>query len=177
MLPLLLAQAKLVLSLVRDLPAVTQRILALRALLPSIDLSALLVQYPWCAALSFEGEAVLGCKRRVSQPPGARERSHAPPPRSSCTPHRLLTRLEPEQVGAALDRLTAVLPPNIDAGALVAAEPMLLLANVGAVLAEIERLLPGRDPIAVLLADPSGCLNMQSAGLKASLEIDDGIKP
>lgn len=29
------------------------------------------------------------------------------------------------------------------------------------VLAELRRLMPGKDPVAVLLADPSGCLDMQ----------------
>ena len=28
-------------------------------------------------------------------------------------------------------------------------------------LAELRRLVPGQDPVAVLLADPSGCLDMQ----------------
>ena len=42
------AQAKLVLSLVRDLPGVTARILELRGVLPNLNLSALLAQYPWC---------------------------------------------------------------------------------------------------------------------------------
>lgn len=40
-------QAKLVLALVLDLPATTARILELRGLLPSLNLSALLAQYPW----------------------------------------------------------------------------------------------------------------------------------
>lgn len=37
------------LALVSDLPAVTQRILHLREVMPSLNLSALLAQYPWCA--------------------------------------------------------------------------------------------------------------------------------
>lgn len=35
------------LALVSDLPAVTQRILELREVLPSLNLSAMLAQYPW----------------------------------------------------------------------------------------------------------------------------------
>lgn len=55
-------------------------------------------------------------------------------------------------------------------------EPLLLLADVRAVLAEIQRLLPGRDPVRTLVADPTIVLDMKAAGLPASLEIDDGIK-
>lgn len=42
------------LALVRDLPGVTARILALRQALPSLDLSALLAQYPWWAAAAID---------------------------------------------------------------------------------------------------------------------------
>ncbi|PRW60757.1 ATP-dependent zinc metalloprotease FTSH mitochondrial [Chlorella sorokiniana] len=127
-------QAKLVLALVRDLPTTTQRILALREALPSLNLSALLAQYPW-----------------------------------------MLVKLTAEDVQAALARLAAALGPQVNVERLVEAEPMFLLADIDAVLGELQRLMPGKDPVAVLLADPSGCLDMQSAGLKASLEIDDGI--
>lgn len=76
---------------------------------------------------------------------------------------------------AQLAALAAALPASVDVERLVAAEPMLLRADITAVLAELRRLLPGRDPVDLLLADPSGVLDMQTAGLKASLEIDDGI--
>lgn len=39
--------------------------------------------------------------------------------------------------------------------------PLPLLHNKLQVLAEIRRLMPGHDPVAVLLSDPSGCLDMQ----------------
>ncbi|KAL4450220.1 hypothetical protein ABPG77_010889 [Micractinium sp. CCAP 211/92] len=127
-------QAKLVLALVKDLPATSERVLHLRRLLPSLDLSALLAQYPW-----------------------------------------ILVEVTPAQVESQLVSLAAALPANIDVERLVAAEPMFLRADIAAVLAELQRLVPGRDPVELLLADPSGVLDMQSAGLKASLEIDDGI--
>ncbi|PSC74085.1 ATP-dependent zinc metalloprotease FTSH mitochondrial [Micractinium conductrix] len=87
----------------------------------------------------------------------------------------MLVDLSPAQVSAQLAALQAALPPNIDVERLVAAEPMLLRADIQKVLAELRRLVPGKDPVSVLLADPSGVLDMQSAGLKASLEIDEGI--
>lgn len=37
------------------------------------------------------------------------------------------------------------------------------------VLGELRRLMPGKDPVAVLLADPSGCLDMQVRGVKLRL--------
>ncbi|KAL4421626.1 hypothetical protein ABPG75_010917 [Micractinium tetrahymenae] len=127
-------QAKLVLALVKDLSSTTARILELRRLLPSLDLSALLAQYP-----------------------------------------RLLVEVSPAQVEAQLASLAAALPDSVDIERLIAAEPMFLRADIGKVLAELRRLMPGRDPVQLLLADPSGVLDMQSAGLKASLEIDEGI--
>lgn len=87
----------------------------------------------------------------------------------------MLTKLSAEDVRGALQRLSAALPPSVDVEKLVEREPLVLMADVAAVLAEIRRLMPGRDPVAVLLADPTGCLDMQASGLKASMEIDDGI--
>ena len=111
-------EAGLVLHLVADLPAVTQRILDLRQLLPSLDLSALLADSPW-----------------------------------------LLTQA-PELVQQQLAGLADALPPSVDIERLVAAEPMLLRADIQAVLADLRRLMPGQDPVAVLLSNPSGCLDM-----------------
>lgn len=53
-------QAKLVLALVSDLPGVTARILALREVLPSLDLAALLAQYPWWVVCGRAGGWVGG---------------------------------------------------------------------------------------------------------------------
>lgn len=63
---------------------------------------------------------------------------------------------------AQLAALAAALPASVDVERLVAAEPMLLRADITAVLAELRRLLPGRDPVDLLLADPSGVLDMQA---------------
>lgn len=87
----------------------------------------------------------------------------------------LLVQLTPQQVAAQLASLADALPTSVDVERLIAAEPMLLKADINGVLAELRRLVPGGDPVALLLADPSGVLDMQTAGLKASLEIDHGI--
>ena len=48
------------------------------------------------------------------------------------------------------------------------------------VLGELRRLMPGKDPVAVLLADPSGCLDMQVKGQRgigclAGLDLQGGV--
>jgi hypothetical protein len=76
-------------------------------------------------------------------------------------------RLQMEAWSAAL--------PKTDVAELVGREPMLLLCDVAAVLEELRRLLPGQDVEAVLRSDPGAVLDMQQAGLEASLTVDDGI--
>ena len=120
-------EAKLVLHLVTDLPAITQHILELRQLLPCLDLNALLADSPW-----------------------------------------LLTQVSPEFVQRQLAELAQALPPIVDIERLVAAEPMLLRADIQAVLADLRRLMPGQDPVSVLLSNPSGCLDMPVRWIGAS---------
>ena len=144
----------------------------------------------------------------------------------------LLLRLTPAAAAAALGELRAALGPSppLPAERLVEREPLLLLADLPALLGELRRLLPGQDPAQaraggwgggggaggggevlgggggggpcvcvvecpplpspplspphpshplahpqVLARDPGMVLDMQSAGLQASLTIDDGI--
>ena len=50
-------------------------------------------------------------------------------------------------------------------------EPMLLAADVGALLEEAQRLLPaGQDPAGFLAANPGILLNMQQAGLPSTID-------
>ncbi|GAB4822584.1 hypothetical protein N2152v2_009630 [Parachlorella kessleri] len=128
-------QAKLVLQLVRDTPAVAAKLVHFRELLPELDLSRLLAQYP-----------------------------------------RLLLDLDADALQRQLVTLRVALP-GVKVELLVQREPLLLTADIQRVLEELQRLLPaGQDPIKVLVADPSSVLDMQMAGLPASLEVDDGIK-
>ncbi|KAI3424763.1 hypothetical protein D9Q98_008152 [Chlorella vulgaris] len=126
-------QAKLVLALVSDLPAVTARILALRQILPSLNLGLLVAQHPW-----------------------------------------VLTDVSLEHVLAKVTQLREALGTRADVERVIQEEPMLLLADIKQVLAELQRLLPHLDPALVLQANPSQCLDMQTAGMKSSLEIDGG---
>ncbi len=54
---------------------------------------------------------------------------------------------------------------------MVEREPMLLLVNADALVAEAERLLPsGHDPVAYLVANPGTLLDMQQAGLPSAID-------
>lgn len=53
---------------------------------------------------------------------------------------------------------------------------MILLAEIDNLLREIHRLLPGEDAETWLQINPGIVLDMRSAGLPASLEIDDGLR-
>ena len=58
----------------------------------------------------------------------------------------LLTQVSPEFVRRQLAELAQALPRSVDVERLVAAEPMLLRADIQAVLADLRRLMPGQDP-------------------------------
>ena len=66
--------------------------------------------------------------------------------------------------------------PGMDLGPVLEAEPRLLVADIRAVLGELQRLLPGADARKILATHAGMVLGMKEAGLPASLEIDDGIK-
>lgn len=58
-----------------------------------------------------------------------------------------------------------------DVESLVEREPLLLLADVDALVAEAERLLPsGQDPVSYLVANPGTLLDMQQAGLPSAID-------
>lgn len=65
--------------------------------------------------------------------------------------------------------------PGVKVELLVEAEPMVLGADIPAVLANITRLMgAGTDPVAVLVSDPSSVLDMQQLGLPSAIDIGDG---
>lgn len=66
-----------------------------------------------------------------------------------------------------------MLPEGADVVGLVEREPALLRCNIGAVVADLQRL--GLDPGRAILADPCSVLDMGSAGLSSSLEVDKGL--
>jgi hypothetical protein len=59
---------------------------------------------------------------------------------------------------------------------LLESEPRLLLADIDEVLSELQRLLPGADPVKVIATHAGMVLPMKYAGLESSLFIDDGIQ-
>lgn len=126
-------QAKLVLELVRDLPAVTARILDLRQALPNLNLSALLAQYPWCAPPARRWASRRRQQARRQQPSWQLCLPRLRPPAARSSLCRMLTQVTVDEVTAQLARLAAVLPPSIDVERLIEAEPMLLRADIQAV--------------------------------------------
>lgn len=127
-------KASLVLSMVRNVEAVAERMIALSAALPGVNVSAMV-----SADLNL---------------------LNAPPPEALAAQFETLRR---ELPGVAVERL-------------VEEEPRLLGADIGAVKAELRRLMPGADPVALVATHAGMVLPMKDAGMPASLLIDDGIE-
>lgn len=171
----------LVLQLVRDTPALVAKLLAFRELLPTLDLSSVLAAHPQLL-LKMDPpalEAQLGELRWGGRLPDGVHLFFGCEPRAGLRALRLEAAAT---LASPASRRRPALPPRraalpgVDLERVIEREPLLLLADVRAVLAEIKRLLPGRDPVRTLVADPTIVLDMKAAGLPASLEIDDGIK-
>ena len=164
-------QAKLVLQLVADTPAVASKMVRLKGALPRADLSSIVARYPWLLtnsdveeverkALALRCGAAAALRRSRIRRRGGRLPHRAPRPAGS--------RVSTASCREAL--------PGVDVCRLVEAEPMLLCADIDYVLEEIRRLLPGEDPISILCINPGMVIDMGAARLPASLEVDDGIK-
>ncbi|KAK9818278.1 hypothetical protein WJX72_009990 [[Myrmecia] bisecta] len=82
----------------------------------------------------------------------------------------LLLERDAAMLGTALGRLRQQLP-GVDVTALVEREPGLLLADVGALLAEVRRLMPSADPVQYLARNPHSVLDMQQAGLPSTMDL------
>lgn len=123
-------KADLLLQLL-DTDMVAQRLIALEAVLPGVDLSRLTARYP---AILLEHTAA--------------------------------------HVKSKLASLREALPQGMRVELLVEKEPVLLDVEIGAVLQEIRRLLPGEDPAKVLLRDPSVVLDMNAFRMGSSLQDD-----
>ena len=65
--------------------------------------------------------------------------------------------------------------PGISVERVVESEPRLLLTDIHAVKAELQRLMPGSDPTQLVATHAGMVLGMKDAGMPASLLIDDGI--
>lgn len=119
-------RADIVLALVTDTDAVAQKLVALREVLPSSNLSAMFSRHP-----------------------------------------ALLLELQPQTVRQQVEEMRSALP-GVDVEALLDREPLLLRANIQAVLSDIQRLLPGKDPVKVLVSDPGIVLDMNTAGMPSA---------
>ncbi|BDA50236.1 hypothetical protein COCOBI_15-3650 [Coccomyxa sp. Obi] len=123
-------KAGLLLALVKDTQAIANKMVQLKALLPSINTSLL----------------VAGC------------------------PSLLVTH-DIQTLEKNLTNLRGTVEGRANVERLVEREPMLLLVNVDALVAEAERLLPsGHDPVAYLVANPGTLLDMQQAGLPSAID-------
>eukprot|EP01025_Chloroclados_australasicus_P029186 TRINITY_DN2904_c1_g1_i3.p1 TRINITY_DN2904_c1_g1~~TRINITY_DN2904_c1_g1_i3.p1 ORF type:complete len:208 (-),score=32.35 TRINITY_DN2904_c1_g1_i3:301-924(-) len=72
--------------------------------------------------------------------------------------------------------LRSALPDVDNIDEVVEMEPRLLEVDVGAVLREVQRLLPGKNPQDFLSQQPSRVLDMSSQGLRPSIEDEPGIQ-
>lgn len=119
-------RADLVLQLVADTDGVARKLVALRSVVPTANLSDMFSRNP-----------------------------------------SLLLEITVEQVQVQVDALRAALP-GVDVEKLLDREPLLLRADIRAVLDDIRRILPNADPVAVLLKDPTIVLDMQTAGMPSA---------
>ncbi|KAL4549544.1 hypothetical protein Ndes2526B_g04552 [Nannochloris sp. 'desiccata'] len=87
----------------------------------------------------------------------------------------LLRQPSPEILANKLENLRKKLP-NVNLERLIEAEPRLLLADIDEVLSELQRLLPGADPVKLVATHAGMVLPMKYAGMESSLSIDDGIQ-
>lgn len=83
----------------------------------------------------------------------------------------LLLKTPMPELEAAIASLGENLP-GVSIGHLVEREPMLLRADVKQLLSEVGRLMPGKDPVAFLAANPGELIDMEVAGLPSTLEFN-----
>ncbi|KAG2492319.1 hypothetical protein HYH03_009270 [Edaphochlamys debaryana] len=87
---------------------------------------------------------------------------------------RLLTEFrDPATLEARLAELRSRLP-GINVPVLVDEEPHLLYCDIGAVLANCERLMPGTDPVRLLVTQPQMVLTAVEAGLSSAMDVEGG---
>ena len=65
--------------------------------------------------------------------------------------------------------------PGIIVERVIESEPRLLLTDIHAVKAELQRLMPNSDPVQLVATHAGMVLSMKDAGMPSSLLIDDGI--
>ncbi|KAF5840096.1 hypothetical protein DUNSADRAFT_17831 [Dunaliella salina] len=83
----------------------------------------------------------------------------------------LLSDYELPEVAARLDEMRKTLP-GVRVEALVDLEPQIMKVDLNEVLQNIRRILPNRDPVPVLLAQPQMVLDMQQAGLPTAMDVE-----
>lgn len=66
--------------------------------------------------------------------------------------------------------------PDVNLERLLEEEPRLLLGDIDEILSELQRLLPGADPVKLVATHAGMVLPMKYAGMESSLFIDDGIQ-
>lgn len=142
-------------DLVINSSGVARLLLALRAELPTADVSALVdrrglpIRSLWACGWQKKKRSV-----HASRWPG-------------------VLRLDVGHVTAQVQRLRERLPPEADLGDLLTREPMLLRADIDRVLSEARRLVPGEDPALLLLRNPGMLLDMETGGLGSSLGVPE----
>jgi len=123
-------RADILLAMVSDTSATMSKLMAMRDLLPGVNVSLLVSRWP-----------------------------------------QIMLDYTPESLKARLDDMRRVLP-GVRVEALVDLEPMMLKADLDKVLANIRRIMPGHDPVAVLLAQPAMVLDMQQAGMDSAVDVE-----
>ncbi|GFR50955.1 hypothetical protein Agub_g13275 [Astrephomene gubernaculifera] len=88
-------------------------------------------------------------------------------------PRLLLDYKEPAALAARLQELQAALP-GVNVALLVAEEPHLLRVDIGNVLGNCRRLMPGTDPVKLLVSQPQMVLTAVEAGLSSAMDVEGG---
>lgn len=81
-------------------------------------------------------------------------------------------RQQPGALRGRLDEMRRQLGPRVNVAALVAAEPFMLTADMPAVLASCARLMPGMDPIPLLVSMPHMLLSAADSGLPPAPDVE-----
>lgn len=87
----------------------------------------------------------------------------------------LLIDWDIKQLDQRLQELRSELP-GVMVERLIDAEPMLLHADISTVLANIRRIMPGQDPVRVLVTQPQMVLDMNSAGMPSAADVEGPVQ-
>ncbi|GIL75622.1 hypothetical protein Vretimale_15148 [Volvox reticuliferus] len=80
---------------------------------------------------------------------------------------------DPAALAARLDELRGALP-GINVPVLVAEEPHLLYCDINQVLYNCRRIVPGCDPVKLLISQPQMVLSAVEAGLSSAMDVEGG---